>query len=154
MTTTFPSTSTTTDATSSTTEATARPFWLVLGLSGLVAACATTALVAGAKAVDIPMVAGPRNDAAGKVIPTAGFFSGTLMFTVIGLLIAAAIVRWAKNPSRTWTITTVVLTAVSFAGPATTGHASLATHVVLYGTHVLGAAIVIPVVARSLAARH
>ncbi|CAN5522597.1 hypothetical protein BH10ACT1_BH10ACT1_07000 [soil metagenome] len=134
-------------------DAKARPLWLAVAISGLIAAVTTTALVAGAKALDVPMVAGPKSDAVGRSIPTFGFFTGTLMFTVIGLLIAAGISRWAKDPARTWTITTVVLTTVSLAGPATTGHATTATYVVLFATHIVAAAIVIPVVARNLAAR-
>ena len=150
----LPATATTSPATAADAATTrVRPLWQVLGASGLVAALATTGLVAGAKAIDIPMVAGPRSDAAGRIIPTAGFFTGTLMFAVIGLAIAAGLARWAKSPARTWTVTTVVLTAISLAGPASTGHASTATYVVLFATHVVGAALVIPVVARNLAAR-
>ena len=132
---------------------TPRPLWQAIEIPGLIAAVTTTAMVAGAKVLDVPMMAAPKQDLVGCEIPTSGFFTGTLVFAVIGLVIAAVIARWAKNPGRTWTTTTVVLVAVSRAGPATTGHATTATLAVLYATHIVAGAIVIPVVARNLAAR-
>ncbi len=81
----------------------------------------------------------------------SGFATGTLMMVAVGIVIALLLAWKAKRPARTWVITTVVLTVISFAGPISTGHATTATRLVLSLTHVVAAAIVIPAIAHRLA---
>jgi uncharacterized protein DUF6069 len=63
---------------------------------------------------------------------------------VVGLVIATALRRFARRPRTAWIRTTVVLTALSFVPDLllSTDAASKAT---LRATHVVAAAIVIPV---------
>lgn len=128
------------------------PVWRVGALSGVAAALATTAVAVAAKAADVPMLAAPQTEDAGRAIPMSGFATGTLMATAIGTSLAVILARRVKRPAATFVVVTVVLTVVSFAGPLTTGHATTATRVVLELTHVVAAAIVIPVLARRVGA--
>lgn len=121
--------------------------------SGVVAAVATTLVAVIAKAADVPLRAAPRSADAGEAIPMSGFAFGTLTSVATGIVLALALRRFAKRPARTFTVVTLVLTALSFLGPITTGHATTATRFVLELTHVVAAAIVIPAMARTLPAR-
>jgi len=132
-------------------DAAQRPLVLVGAVAGAVAAAATTLVAVAAKAVDVPLEAAPRNADAAKEIPMSGFATGTLMMVAVGIVIALLLAWKAKRPARTWVITTVVLTVISFAGPISTGHATTATRLVLGLTHVVAAAIVIPAIAHRLA---
>ena len=71
----------------------------------------------------------------------------------VGVVLALALRRWAKRPAHTFTVTTIALTVLSFFGPVTTGHTTMATRLVLALTHVVAAAIVIPAMARTLPSR-
>jgi hypothetical protein len=129
------------------------PVWRAGAVAGVAAAAATTAVALAAKAVDVPMVAAPKSADAGRAIPMNGFAMSTLGCTVVGILIAVALDRWARHPARTFALVATALTVVSFAGPVTTGHATTATRLVLALTHVVAAAIVIPVLTARLAER-
>ncbi|HZN16102.1 MAG TPA: DUF6069 family protein [Acidimicrobiales bacterium] len=129
------------------------PVAVVGAVAGAVAAIAATAVAVAAKAVDVPMLAAPKTDPVGRAIPMYGFAMGTLLSTTIGIVIAVALLRYAKRPARTFAIVTTVLTVASFSGPITTGHATTATRLVLSLTHVVAAAIVIPAVTWRLAQR-
>jgi hypothetical protein len=129
---------------------TASPVLKAGAVAGAVAAVATTAVAVVAKAIDVPLEAAPKTADAAQAIPMYGFAMGTLLSTAIGIVIAVALARWTKRPGATFVAVTLVLTAVSFAGPATTGYATTATRFVLDLTHVVAAAIVIPAIARRL----
>ena len=86
---------------------------------------------------------------AGAPIPASGFAVLTVIFSVVGLVIAAALRRFARHPRTAWIRTTVVLTVLSFV-PDLLVDAAVATKVLLMLTHVVAAAIVIPAVARRL----
>jgi hypothetical protein len=135
----------------STTPRRIRPVWQVGAAAALVAAAATTLVALAAIAVDVPMKAAPRTAEVGRALPVSGFALSTIMCTAIGTVIAIALYRWAKRPARTFVAVTAVLTVASFAGPLTTGYATTATRLVLELTHVVAAAIVIPVMAKRLA---
>ena len=107
--------------------------------AGVVAAGATTAIAAIAKAQDVEVLTKH-----GDAIPLAGFAQMTILFTVVGILLARSLRRRAANPRRTLRTTTVALTALSFVPDLllSTDAASKAT---LMATHVVAAAIVIPV---------
>ncbi|MFI6735304.1 DUF6069 family protein [Nonomuraea sp. NPDC050451] len=83
----------------------------------------------------------------GAPIPVSGFAVLTVIFSVMGLVLARA----ARRPRTAFVRTTIVLTALSLV-PDVLADASAATKVLLMLTHVVAAAIVIPVIARRLSA--
>jgi hypothetical protein len=123
---------------------TTRPALVVPALAAVTAAAvatATIALIANAAGVDFV--------SRGEPIPPAGFAVMTAMLAVPGIVLAAALRRWAGRPRRTWVRSTVTLTVLSLAAPFVlrTDGASVA---VLMLTHLVAAAIVIPAVASRL----
>jgi len=126
----------------------ATPSLWLSALVAIVAAAAATALVAAvARAADVPLTID------GKEIPVAGFAMMTVMVSAVGVLLAAALGRWAPRPRATFTWVAVALTLASFVPPLT-ADTDTATKVVLVTTHVVAAAIVIPALARALPDRH
>ncbi len=92
---------------------------------------------------------GISTEISGAPIPTSGFATLTVIFSVLGLVIAVALRRFARSPRTAWLRTTVVLTALSFV-PDVLADAAGSTKGLLMLTHVVAAAIVIPAVARRL----
>jgi hypothetical protein len=118
---------------------------LLAGSAATVAAAvATSAVAAAGQAVGISTAV------AGAPIPVSGFAVLTAIFSVLGLVIATGLRRFARHPRTAWIRTTVVLTVLSFV-PDVLADATIATKALLILTHVVAAAIVIPVVARRLA---
>ena len=117
---------------------------LLAGSAATVAAAATTALVAVAG-----QAVGISTAVSGASIPPSGFAVLTVIFSVLGLGIAALLRRFARNPRTAWVRTTIALTVLSFV-PDVLADATVATKVFLMVTHVVAAAIVIPAVARRL----
>ncbi|GEM00336.1 DUF6069 family protein [Cellulomonas terrae] len=116
------------------------------GLLATVAAMAATTLgAASARAlgVDFEVPDG------GPTIPLAGFASVTGMFSVVGVVIAAALLRWSAHPARRFVQTAVTLTVLSLVPPVIAG-ADVATTITLVGLHLVAAAVMIPSLARSL----
>lgn len=111
----------------------------------VIAGVATTAVAAAGQAVGISV------ELAGAPIPASGFATLTVMFSVIGLLIALGLRRFARHPRTTWVRTTVALTVLSLV-PDVLVDAATTTKLLLMATHLVAAAIVIPVVARRLPA--
>jgi Family of unknown function (DUF6069) len=109
----------------------------------VVAAVATATVAAAGQAVGVSL------DIAGAPIPVSGFAVLTVMFSVVGLLIAVGLRRFARHPRSTWVRTTVALTALSLV-PDVLADAAVATKILLMVTHLVAAAIVIPAVARRL----
>jgi hypothetical protein len=136
------STITTTAAVTTTRPGLAR--FLLAGAAATVAASVATAVVAAAgEAVGISL------DMGGQPIPPAGFAFMTVIFAVLGLVIATAIRRFARSPRTTWVRTTVALTVLSLV-PDLLADAAVATKILLMVTHVVAAAIVVPAVAKRL----
>lgn len=127
-----------------TVETTAPSVWRTGLKAGAIAAVATSAVAAGAQALDVPI------EVAGEAIPLVGFAQLTLFFTVVGVLIAKGLVRWTQHPQAAFVRTTVALTALSLV-PDLTANATTATKVTLMLTHLVAAAIVIPRLASRLA---
>ncbi|MGI5129511.1 DUF6069 family protein [Pseudonocardia sp. CA-107938] len=117
---------------------------LLSGAAATVGAAVATALVAAAG-----QAVGISTAVAGQEIPASGFGVMTVIFAVLGLVIATALRRFARRPRTAWLRTTVVLTALSFV-PDVLADAAVSTKVLLMVTHVVAAAIVIPAVARRL----
>jgi hypothetical protein len=123
----------------------------LLGTGLLATLAAMVATTLGAALADAAGVSLLLPDAPGP-IPVTGFGVMTGIFCVVGLVLAAALLRWSTRPAQRWVQVTVALTAVSLVPPVLTG-AEAATVVTLVALHLVAAAIVIPTVARALAVR-
>ena len=114
----------------------------------LAAMVATTlaAALARAAGVDFEIPDG------GETIPLAGFAVVTGFFSVVGIVIAVALLRWSARPAERFVWATVTLTAISMVPPFLSG-ADTATTTALLGLHLVAATVMIPTLARSLRAR-
>ena len=117
---------------------------LLTGAVATVAAAVATSLVAAAG-----QAVGVSTAISGLPIPVEGFATLTVIFSVVGLVIATALRRFARRPRTAWLRTTVALTVLSLV-PDAIADAATSTKVLLMLTHVVAAAIVIPAVARRL----
>ena len=88
----------------------------------------------------------------GETIPLSGFAVVTGFFSVVGIVIAAALRRWSARPADRFVQTTVTLTAISLVPPLVS-EADTATTTALLGLHLVAAAVMIPTLARSLRTR-
>lgn len=122
-----------------------RPLWRHGVAAAVIAAVATTVLAAVASAAGVSFA-----DATGASIPIAGFAELTLVFSLLGVGIAAVMARKARRPRPTFVRTAVALTALSFVPDLAFGFdaASAATLIAL---HAVAAAIVVPTLAGRLA---
>ena len=129
-----------------------RRMWAFGAVAGVVSSLVVIALVALAEGAGLPMEVAENSTKQPEHIPLLGYGTVILGSTLVGLLLATAFARWARRPRLAFVITALVLTAVSFAFPATTT-ATTATKVVLEITHVIAAALLIPVIAARLPSR-
>jgi hypothetical protein len=122
-----------------------RPLWKHGVAAAIVASVVTTVLAAIASAAGVSFA-----DSTGVSIPIAGFAQLTLLFSLVGVSIAAVMARKARRPRATFVRTAVALTALSFVPDLTFGFdaASAATLITL---HTVAAAIVVPTLVRRLA---
>jgi amino acid transporter len=122
-----------------------QPVWKHGVASAVVASVATTVLAAIAPAAGVSFA-----DSTGASIPITGFAQLTLVFSLVGVGIAAVMARKARRPRATFVRTAVALTALSFVPDLTFGFdaGSAATLITL---HTVAAAIVVPTLARWLA---
>jgi hypothetical protein len=88
----------------------------------------------------------------GEAIPLAGFAVVTGVFSVVGIVIAAALLRWSARPAQRFVQTGVTLTAISLLPPLLS-EANTATTAALVGLHLVAATVMIPTLARSLRTR-
>ena len=122
-----------------------------IGVAGLVAtlaamvATAVAAALARAVGVDFEVPEG------GETIPVGGVAVVTGLFSLVGTVIAAALLRWSAHPAERFLWTAVSLTAVSLVPPFVSG-ANAATTAALIGLHLVAATVVIPTLTRSLRA--
>ena len=129
----------------STTGATDRqPIWKHGLTAAVIASVTTTALAAFASAVGVSFA-----DSTGTSIPLVAFTQLTLIFSLVGVGIAAVMARKARRPRSTFVRTAVALTALSFVPDLLVGFdaASAATLITL---HTVAAAIVVPTIAGRL----
>lgn len=136
---------TTYSTSSSTTRSTRRPVWRHGVGAAVVAAVATTTIAMVASSAGVSFA-----DRSGSSIPIAGFAQLTVVFSLIGVALAAVLARTARRPRPTFVRTTVALTVLSLVPDATFGF-DPASALTLMTAHVTAAAIVIPVLARRLA---
>ena len=119
------------------------------GLTATLAATVATTLAAAlaqAVGVDFEVPDG------GETIPLSGFAVVTGLFSVVGIVIAVALLRWSPRPAERFVWTAVSLTAISLLPPLLSG-ADTATTTALLGLHLVPATVMIPTLARSLRTR-
>ena len=114
-------------------------------IATLAAMLATTlaAALAQASGVDFEVPDG------GETIPLSGFTVVTGFFSVVGVVIAAALRRWSGRPAERFVWTAMSLTAISLVPPLIS-EANTATIAALIGLHLVAATVMIPTLARSL----
>ena len=126
----------------------------VHGLAGtgftatLAAMVATTLAAARGQAVGVDFEV-PEG---GETIPLSGFAVVTGFFSVVGIVIAIALLRWSARPAKRFVWTAVSLTAISWVPPLLSG-ANPVTITALLGLHLVAATVMIPTLARSLRTR-
>jgi hypothetical protein len=111
----------------------------------LVTMAATTLAAAGAQAVGVDFVVSAGDEA----IPLSGIAVVTGFFSVVGVLIAAGLLRWSARPAQRFVWTALSLTAISLVPPLLSGADTAAT-VALLGLHLVAAAVMVPTLARGL----
>ncbi|GAA2191586.1 DUF6069 family protein [Micromonospora lupini] len=117
-------------------------------LATLAAMVVTTVAAALARAVGVDF----EVPAGGEAIPLPGFAVVTGFFSVVGVVIAVALLRWSPRPAERFLWTAVSLTAISLVPPLVCG-ANAATVVALVGLHLVAAAVLVPAVTWRLRAR-
>jgi len=117
-------------------------------IATLAAMLATTLAAVLAQAVGVEFVVSHG----GELIPLSGIAVITGLFSVVGVVMAAALLRWSTRPAELFVWTAVTLTAISFAPPLLSG-ATAATITALMGLHLVAATVMIPTLSRSLRAR-
>ena len=117
-------------------------------LATLAAMLATTSAAALAQAVGVDF----EVPDGGETIPLSGIAVVTGFFSVVGLVIAVALLRWSVRPAERFVWTAVSLTAISLVPPLLAG-ADSATTASLIGLHLVAASVMVPTLARSLRAR-
>jgi hypothetical protein len=117
-------------------------------LAALAAMVVTTLVAALARAAGVDFEVGHG----GETIPLPGFAVVTGLFSVVGVAIAVALLRWSARPAKRFAWTAGSLTAISVVPPLLVG-ANAATTVCLVGLHLVAAAVMIPVLVRSLDTR-
>jgi len=121
-----------------------RPVWKHGVAAAAVAAVATTVVAAVASAAGVSFA-----DTTGESIPVFAFPQLTLIFSLIGVGVAAVMARKARRPRSTFVRTAVALTVLSYVPDVTFGF-DAASAVALISAHTVAAAIVVPTLARRL----
>lgn len=117
-------------------------------IATLVAMVATTLAAALAQAVGVDFAVTDGHE----TIPLSGFAAVTGSFSVVGIVMAVALLRWSARPAERFMWTAVSLTAISLVPPLLSG-AGTATTTTLLGLHLVPATVMIPTLARSLRTR-
>ena len=117
-------------------------------IATLAAMVATTLAAALAQAVGVDF----EVPDGGEAIPLSGFAVVTGFFSVVGIVIAAALFRWSARPAELFVRTAVSLTAISLVPPFL-AEANASTSTVLVALHLVPATVMIPALARSLRTR-
>jgi len=88
----------------------------------------------------------------GETIPLPGIAVVTGFFSVVGVVIAGALLRWSARPAERFVRVAVSLTAISLVPPLLSG-ADPGTTTALLGLHLVAATVMIPTLARNLRTR-
>ena len=124
-----------------------QPVWKHGVAAAVGASVATTGLAAVASAAGVSFA-----DSTGASIPIVAFAQLTLVFSLVGVGIAAVMARKARRPRATFVRTAVALTALSFVPDLTFGF-DAGCAATLITLHTVAAAIVVPTLAGRLARR-
>jgi hypothetical protein len=114
-------------------------------IATLAAMVATTLAAALAQAVGVDF----EVPDGGETIPLSGFAVVTGFFSVVGVVIAVALLRWSARPAERFVQTAATLTAISLVPPLLSG-ADTATTTALLALHLIAATVMIPTLTRSL----
>jgi len=117
-------------------------------IAALAAVAATTLAAALAQAVGVDF----EIPDGGETIPLSGIAVMTGFFSIVGVVIAVALLQWSARPAERFVWTAVSLTAISLVPPLLSG-ANTATTTALIGLHLVAATVMIPTLARSLRTR-
>ena len=140
-----PTTTANSTTNTSTTSTTRRHALLAATLvAGVVAAAAATAVAAAAHAAGVPLAGD------GEPIPFLGFAPRTFVGAVRGGLIVAALNRWSSRARQRFQAIAAALVVVSCV-PSVALPPDTATKLTLVATHVVAAAIIVPVLVRRTA---
>ena len=124
-----------------------------LAVTGVVATLAAmTATTLGAALARAAGVDFAIPDGGDDAIPLGGFTVVTGFFSLVGVVIAAVLLRWSARPAERFVWTAAALTALSLAPPFLVG-AAVTTSVTLVALHLVAAAVMIPALTRCLRAR-
>ena len=115
-----------------------------LGLVAAVASALATTLVAV-----VLEALGADYEVDGGTIPVAGFGSITFFFCLVGLVVAAVLLRWSPAPARHFLQVAAVLTAISLVPPVLWGR-DVGTTLALVVLHLVPAVVMVPSVVRLL----
>jgi Family of unknown function (DUF6069) len=128
------------------------PVWRRVALGGVAGWLAATAAVevyaALGRAVGLSMRAGAPAAHTAQPVTAANFALGVFICTFWGTMLALVIVKVTSRPTRTFTLTTILLTTMSLASPLAAAHTAGSMKLFLACGHLLAAAIVIPILAR------
>jgi hypothetical protein len=117
-------------------------------IATLAAMAATTLAAALARAVGVDFKISDGDE----TIPVSGIAVVTGFFSIVGVVIAVALLRWSARPGERFVWTAVSLTAISLVPPLLVG-ANTATTTARDGLHLVAATVMIPTLARSLRTR-
>jgi hypothetical protein len=120
-----------------------------IGVTGLVATLAAMAATAVAAALARAVGVDFEVPEGGETIPVTGVAVVTGFFSLVGTIIAAALLRWSAHPAERFLWTAVSLTAVSLVPPFLSG-ANASSTAALLGLHLVAATVTIPTLTRSL----
>ena len=123
----------------------------VRGLAGTGFIAALAAMVATTLAAALAQAVGVDFEVpdGGATIPLAGFAVVTGVFSVVGIVVAVALLRWSARPATRFVGTAGSLTAIWLVAPLLSG----ATTTALLGLHLVAATVIIPTLARNLHTR-
>jgi hypothetical protein len=121
--------------------------------AAVLAAAATESLTAAVRGAGVHLAVGNPGGTAADLLPVnfGACAISIAMCMVVGVAIAALINRRSSRPVRTYRIVTGVLVLVSFVPPLIAGATSASTKLTLIAAHLIAAAIIVPLVSRSLA---
>ena len=117
-------------------------------MATLAAMVATTLAAALARAVGVDFEVSDS----GETIPLSGIAVVTGFFSLVGTVLALALLRWSARPAERFVWTAVSLAVISLVPPLLSG-ANTATTTALLGLHLVAATVMIPTLAWSLRTR-
>lgn len=100
--------------------------------------------IAASLVAAVAHAAGASLEIAGDAIPVPGFAMLAFVFSLLGVVLAAAFRRWSRQPARVFLWTTLALLVLSFIPDLATAHIEAGSRVALICSHIAVAAIVIP----------